>query len=498
MFLCTPNEGIIIGHRPIGERMTERKRNPEEILEEMINKNVKFQFLEIASGLAAAGGTIVLVAAKNTASFAAVAAFPLTLSIALNYFNRRRLDQLTRQQTLLDITEVQRRLSSEIQGIRGQAPSYSAGDMDAANAGQFENAIASLSETVAGLELRMQQGTVGSADTSHLDSELVQLRNHQLDLSQSLEAVNQQLRAQPVSADSSHLEAEIAELKQHIAQLQSMGASVALGAVGSEVDLNSLRNEFQDQLHPVHKHLSDLESRLAEVNQSPEPSAPVDVEPLRAELMQMMAPVQQQMLSLEERLAVQPAAVTSQVAPEEIQSVHSNVSALNDKLENIAAQLSAEIAGFQQFVESTQSHLQTVQQQVQASQQDVPAPAAVLDAGAIHQEMQAVIGPLHEQLAALEHKVSNAPQPDASVSQVQSEQMISLQNQLNNMNGLIEEVANQFTSELIKVNSELSKVPQLVEKHVDHKVSNLQPVASQDPKKDSLSELDAILADINL
>jgi predicted nucleic acid-binding Zn-ribbon protein len=525
MFLCTPNEGIIIGHRPIGERMTERKRNPEEILEEMINKNVKFQFLEIASGVAAAGGTIALVAAKNTASFAAVAAFPLTLSIALNYFNRRRLDQLTRQQTLLDITEVQRRLSSEIQGIRGQAPSYSAGDMDAASAGQFENAIASLSETVAGLELRMQQGTVGSADTSHLDSELVQLRNHQLDLSQSLEAVNQQLRAQPVSADSSHLEAEIAELrqhlaqvqsaqpmsadsshleaeiaelKQHIAQLQTMGASVALGAVGSEVDLNSLRNEFQDQLHPVHKHLSDLESRLAEVNQSPEPSAPVDVEPLRAELMQIVAPVQQQMLSLEERLAAQPAAVTSQVAPEEIQSVHSNVSALNDKLENIAAQLSAEIAGFQQFVESTQSHLQTVQQQVQASQQDVPAPAAVLDAGAIHQEMQAVIGPLHEQLAALEHKVSNAPQPDASVSQVQSEQMISLQNQLNNMNGLIEEVANQFTSELTKVNSELSKVPQLVEKHVDHKVSNLQPVASQDPKKDSLSELDAILADINL
>jgi chromosome segregation ATPase len=499
MFLCTPRQGIIIGHRPIGERMTERKRNPEEILEEMINKNVKFQFLEIASGLAAAGGTIALVVAKNTASFAAVAAFPLTLSIALNYFNRRRLDQLTRQQTLLDITEVQRRLSSEIQGIRGQAPAYSAGDVDAASAGQFENAIASLSETVAGLELRMQQGTVGSADTSHLDSELVQLRNHQLDLSQSLEAVNQQLRAQPASADStSNLEAEIAELRQNIAQLQSMGASVAVGAVGSEVNLDSLRNEFQDQLQPLHKHLSDLEARLTEVNQPTAPSAPVDVEPLRAELMQMVAPVQQQMLSLEERLAAQPVAATAQVAPEEIQSVHSNVSALNDKLENIAAQLSAEIAGFQQSVESTQERLQTVQQQVQAVHQDASAPAVGLDTGAIHQEMQAVIGPLHEQLVALEQKMSHAPQPDASVSQVQAEQMISLQNQLNNMTGLIEEISNQFTSELTKVNSELSKVPQLVEKHVDHKVSNLQPVAPQNPQKDSLSELDAILADINL
>jgi predicted nucleic acid-binding Zn-ribbon protein len=492
MFLCTPTEGIIIGHRPKGERMTERKRNPEEILEEMINKNVKFQVFEIASGVAAGAGTIALLVSKNAASMAAL---PLTVSIALNYLNRRRLDQLTRQQTLLDITEVQRRLSSEIQGIRGQAPSYSAGDMDAASTGQFENAIASLSETVAGLEMRMQQSTAGGADTSHLDAELVQLRNHQLDLSQSLEAVNQQLRAQPASAEPGHLEAEIAELKQHIAQLQAMGASVTVGAVGAEVDLNALRNEFQDQLHPVQKHLSDLESRLAEANQSSVSSAPVDVEPLRAELMQMVAPVQQQMMSLEERLAAQPVATTAQVAPEDIQVVHSNVSALNDKLETIAAQLSAEIAGFQQSVDSTQNHLQSVQQQVQAAQ---PAPAAVLDSGAIHQEMQAVIGPLHEQLVALEHKVNSTPQPDASVSQVQSEQMISLQNQLNNMNGLIEEIANQFTSELTKVNSELSKVPQLVENHVNDKVSNLQPVASQDPKKDSLSELDAILADINL
>ncbi len=499
MLLYVPTGGIIIEHRPIGERMTERKRNPEEILEEMINKNVKFQVFEIFSGVAAGVSTVVLAVTQNVA---VIAAAPLTLSIALNYLNRRRLDQLTRQQTLLDITEVQRRLSSEIQGIRGQTQ-FGAGEIGAASSGQFENAIASLSETVASLEMRMQGG-VNGADTSHLDAELVQLRNHQLDLSQSIEAVNQQLRAQPAAnSDVTHFEAEIAALKEHIAQVQMASVPMAAADLPVGADLSALRSEMQEQLNPLHIHLSDLESRLAQINQTvAQPAATMDVEPLRAELMQMVAPVHQQVMSLEERLAAQPVAAMAQVGSEEIQAVHSHVNTLNDKLDNIAAQLTAEIAGFQQTVDHTQERLQTVHQQVEAVHQNVSAaPPVGFQPEAMHQELQAAIGPLREQLGALEHKLNSTPAPDANVSQLQSEQMISLQNQLNGINGLVEEISNQFTSELTKVHSELSKVPELVEKHVDHKVATLQPVAAvpaQDSKKDALSELDAILADINL
>jgi predicted nucleic acid-binding Zn-ribbon protein len=466
--------------------MTERKRNPEEILEDMINKNVKFQVLEIAAGIGAGVGTLAILL-KQSAIFAAA---PLTLAVALNYFNRRRLDQLTRQQTLLDITEVQRRLSSEIQGVRGRSLE-GPGDVDFSSTEQVETAIAALSETVAALETQIHQGSVGG-DTSHLAEELVQLRNHQLDLSQSLEAVNQQLRNLPdasgaVAFDSSPFDSELSALKASISQLQS--ASVESGSQPASVDLDAVRSEFQSLLNPLQAHIGDLESRLTQTVNSPVSApAPVDLEPLRAELMAMVTPVQQQLASVEAQIAAQPASEGSTVGSEEIQGVQGQVSALNEKLEHIAAQLSAEMAGFQQSIEHTQDRVQAVHQTVQDVQVNALASAPAAASVSIEAEMQAAIGPLRDQVAALQNQLSSLPKIDPHVSQLQSEQMISLQNQLNSTNGLIEEVTAQLTSEL-------SKIPQLIDEKVDHKVATL-PAAPQDVKKDSLSELDSILADI--
>jgi chromosome segregation ATPase len=467
--------------------MTERKRNPEEILDDMINKNVRFQVAEIVVGATAAIGTIVLGVAKNLAF---VAAAPLTLSVALNYFNRRRLDQLTRQQTLLDITEVQRRLSSEILGIRGRSLE-GGGDVDFSSTEQFENAIASLSETVAALEAQIQQGGSGSGDTSHLAEEIVQLRNHQLDLSQSLEAVNQQLRNLPaesgaVGFDSHAFENELSALNARISEIQS--SSTEQGSHHANIDLETVRAEFQSLLNPVHSHLSDLESRWSQQPHSESAAAPVDIEPLRAELLGMVTPVQQQLASVEARIASHPAPEVVANHAEELHGVQGQVSSLNEKLENIAAQLSAEIAGFQQSIEHTQDRVQAVHQTVQDAQ--VNALASAPNPASLEADIQSAIGPLREQVAALQQQLSSMPKLDPNVSQLQSEQMISLQNQLNSTNGLIEEVTAQLTSEL-------SKIPQLIDEKVDHKVSTL-PAAAPEPKKDAMSELDAILADINL
>jgi predicted nucleic acid-binding Zn-ribbon protein len=467
--------------------MTERKRNPEEILDGMINQNVKFQVAEIVCCAAAGAGSIFLVVAKNAAM---AAALPLTFAVGLNYFNRRRLDQLTRQQTLLDITEVQRRLSSEIQGMRGRSLE-GAGDVDFSSTEQFENAIASLSETVAALETQIQQGS-SSSDTGHLAEEIVQLRNHQLDLSQSLEAVNQQLRSLPagsgsVAFDSSAFEHELSTLNARISELQSSGTQPGSHA---NIDLDTVRAEFQSLLNPVHLHLTDLESRWSQQpahSDSAQP-APVDIEPLRAELLGIVTPVQQQLASVEARIASQPAPEVTGNHSEALQGVQGQVSALNEKLENVAAQLSAEIAGFQQSIEHTQDRVQAVHQTVQEAQ--VNALASAPDPSSLEADMQAAIGPLREQVAALQNQLGSMPRMDPNVSQLQSEQMISLQNQLNSTNGLIEEVTAQLTAEL-------SKIPQLIDEKVDHKVSTL-PAAAPEPKKDALSELDAILADINL
>ena len=442
--------------------MTERKRNPEEILEDMLNKHVLFEKLEVATGVLAGAGTIALGVLKNTA---VIAAAPLTIAIALNYFNRLRMGQISRYQTHVEVAEVQRRLSSEIQGLKP----LGSGEVGVVSTGQMENAVADLAEKIAALEARQQLGSNASG-SEQMTEELVQLRNHQLDLSQSLEAINQQIKGMPIAA-------------------------VAAG--GASVDLDALRQEFQGLLHPVQQNLVDLESRVSSSPAAAAGAEPFDAEPLRAELSALIAPVQQQVHFLEERLStVQGAAAAPSGDAEALQTVNGQVHSLNERLDNVVAQLSAEIAGFQQSVQHTQERMQVVHQQVEAVHQNVSAaPAPGLAPEAIQQEVQSVVGPLREQLTVLEQRLGGLSVADPQAAQIQAEQMVSLQNQLNSTNGAIEDMATHLTEHLT---TELSKIPQMVESHVERKVGQLQPAAPVDKKQDALSELDAILADINL
>ncbi len=451
--------------------MTERKRNPEEILEDMLNKHVLFEKLEVATGVLAGAGTIALGVLKNTA---VIAAAPLTIAIALNYFNRLRMGQISRYQTHVEVAEVQRRLSSEIQGLKP----LGAGEVGAISTGQMENAVADLAEKIAALESQQQIGSSASG-SEQVTEELMQLRNHQLDLSQSLEAINQQMKGMSVAA------------------LAAGGAAVVAGSGGASVDLDALRQEFQGLLHPVQQDLVDLESR---VSSTPAASVaePFDAEPLRAELSALIAPVQQQVQSLEERLSTvaQGAAAAPSGDAEALQTVNGQVHSLNERLDNVAAQLSAEIAGFQMSVQQTQERMQVVHQQVEAVHQNVSAaPAPGVAPEAIQQEVHSVVAPLRDQLVALEQRLGGLSVADPQAAQIQAEQMVSLQNQLNSTNGAIEDMATHLTEHLT---TELSKIPQMVETHVDKKVGQLQPAAPVDKKQDALSELDSILADINL
>lgn len=446
--------------------MTERKRNPEEILEDMLNKHVLFEKLEVATGVLAGAGTIALGVMRDAAI---VAAAPLTIAIALNYFNRLRMGQISRYQTHVEVAEVQRRLSSEIQGMKP----LGSGEVGAVSTGQMENAVADLAEKIAALEAQQQLGS-SSSGSEQMTEELVQLRNHQLDLSQSLEAINQQIKGMPV-------------------------VTAAAAAAGSaSVDLDALRQEFQGLLHPVQQNLVDLESRVSSSPAAAASAEPFDAEPLRAELSQLIAPVQQQVSSLEERLSTvaQGAAAVPSGDAEALQMVNGQVHSLNERLDNVVAQLSAEIAGFQMSVQQTQERMQVVHQQVEAVHQNVSAaPAPGLAPEAVQQEVQSVVGPLREQLTVLEQRLGGLSVADPQAAQIQAEQMVSLQNQLNSTNGAIEDMATHLTEHLT---TELSKIPQMVESHVERKVGQLQPAAPVDKKQDALSELDAILADINL
>jgi chromosome segregation ATPase len=288
-----------------------------------------------------------------------------------------------------------------------------------------------------------------------------------LDLSQSLEAINQQIRSLPTAASG-----------------------------GAPVDLDVLRQEFQGLLHPVQQNLVDLESRVSASPATAPSAEPFDAAPLRAELSQLIAPVQEQVSSLEERLSTVQGAAASSGGAEALQTVNGQVHSLNERLDSVAAQLAAEIAGFQQSVQQTQERMQVVHQQVEAVHQNVSAaPAPGVAPEAIQQEVLSVVGPLREQLVALEQRLGSLPVADPQAAQLQAEQMVSLQNQLNSTNGAIEDMATHLTEHLT---TELSKIPQMVETHVERKVGQLQPAAPVDKKQDALSELDSILADINL
>jgi DNA repair exonuclease SbcCD ATPase subunit len=439
--------------------MTEHKRNPEEILDDMRNKHVLFDKLEVVAGVVAGAGTVAVGLLKFNA---AAAAMPLTIAVALSYFNRVRMGKIGYLQNHIEVIDVQRRLSSEIQGIKP----LGSGEVGMTSTGQVENAVAALAEKIAALEA--QQGMSSSTGSEQMTEELVQLRNHQLDLSQSLEAINQQMRSLPAGTPGA-------------------------GVDSSNINLDVLRQEFQGLLHPVQQNLVDLESRVAS---SPASSAPAsfDAEPFRAELSQLIVPVQQQVHALEERLSSQSAAPTGDT--ESLQQVHGNVNALSEKLDNVTAQLSAEIAGFQQSVQQTQERMQVVHQQVEAVHQNVSAaPAPGLSPEVVKQEVHAVMNPLREQLTALEQRFSGLSVADPHAAQLQAEQMVSLQNQLNSTNETLEEMATHLTEH---VTTELSKIPQMVESHVNQKVAQLQPAAPVNKKQDALSELDSILADINL
>lgn len=446
--------------------MTERKRNPEEILEDMLNKHVLFEKLEVATGVLAGAGTIALGVMRDAAI---VAAAPLTIAIALNYFNRLRMGQISRYQTHVEVAEVQRRLSSEIQGMKP----LGSGEVGVVSTGQMENAVADLAEKIVVLEAQQQLGSNASG-SEQMTEELVQLRNHQLDLSQSLEAINQQIKGMPIAA------------------------AAAGAAGGAAIDLDALRQEFQGLLHPVQQNLVDLESRVSSSPAAAPSAEPFNAEPLRAELSALIAPVQQQVSSLEERLSTvaQGAAAAPSGDAEALQTVNGQVHSLNERLDNVVAQLSAEIAGFQMSVQQTQERMQVVHQQVEAVHQNVSAaPAPGLAPEAVQQEVQSVVGPLREQLTVLEQRLGGLSVADPQAAQIQAEQMVSLQNQLNSTNGAIEDMATHLTEHLT---TELSKIPQMVESHVERKVGQLQPAAPVDKKQDALSELDAILADINL
>ncbi|WP_299491431.1 hypothetical protein [Acaryochloris sp. IP29b_bin.137] len=422
--------------------MQEFNSNSTMNLEQSINKNVGLQMVEYGMAGLSVVGTVATFLLKE----AVFAAAPLTLSVCLNLFNRRQLDQLTRQRTFADTTEVQRRLTAEIQSLRSQVEDLPA-FQERSDYNDVKVSITSLSASVSTLEQQMMELPGGQPieAISAIEAELNQLRDHQTDLTHSIEALQGQL---PRDAES---------------------ANVA---------------------DSFYQELSALQDAVAQLSQQGPETA--DLSPLRAELEAMLAPIQRQVAGLSERVEHQdhaPAAQEEQLAP-----VFSQIEDVKVKMDTMLANISEEIEIARGAMENTQQQVNEVQHQLGVVREEATNASAGPNAEDLHQRLQAAVGPLQDQIGQLEGRINGIPAIEPGMIQGQADQLQGLQHHLQDLSNRLESVSAQFSAEM-------ANLPNMVDEQVQSRVGELReqtvPQVDDTAQQDKLSELDSLLADLS-
>lgn len=411
------------------------------VLEQSINKNVGLQVVEYGVAGLSIAGTIATFILKE----AVFAAAPLTLSVCLNLFNRRQLDHLTRQRTFADTTEVQRRLTAEIQSLRSQVEDLPA-FQERSDYNDVKVSITSLSASVATLEQQMMEASGGQPieAISAIEAELNQLREHQIDLTHSIEALQ--------------------------------------GQIPSDAESANVADSF-------HQELSALQDAVSQLSQ--QDSESVDLDPLRAELQAMLAPVQQQVVDLSERMQQQTSAPVSE---EQLAPVFGQIEDVKVKMDAMLSNISEEMEIARGAMDNTQNQVNEVQQQLGVMREETANTPSGMNPEELHQQLQSAIGPLQDQIGQLEGRINALPTLDANVTQGQEEQLQGLQHHLQDLSNRLDAISTQFSSEM-------ANLPNMVDEQVQNRVSELReqtvPQVDEVDKQDKMSELDSLLADLS-
>lgn len=433
--------------------MQEFTNNSSLDLEQSINRRVGLELVEFGLAGVSIVGTLVTLIAKE----AIFAAAPLTACVCLNLFTRRQLDHLTQERTFADTTEVQRRLSAELQSLRSQIeglPAY----LERTDYQDVKVSITSLSASVTTLEQKMMDvpsnGLASRSSSqpiealSAIEAELNQLREHQIDLTQSIETLQGQL---PGSAEavpnSGDFQQEFSALQHTVAQLSKQG-----------------------------------------------PTATADLEPLRAELQSMLEPVQKQVADLSQKAE---RSGTAPVQEEQLTPVLSQIEDVKVKMDTMLANISEEMEVARSAMENTQQQVNEVQDQLGVIREEATSSTGVSSPD-LHQQLQGVMDPLQTQINQLESRINSMPAIDSGLIQDQEEQLQGLQHQLQSLSSRLESASTQFSTEM-------ANMPNMVDKQVQNRIGELQtqtqiitpPQPKQDGKQDQLSELDSLLADLS-
>jgi chromosome segregation ATPase len=320
------------------------------------------------------------------------AASPITLALLLNFANRRRIDQLSLQNSRTARGQVQQ-VSEQLQSLQQRLSSAPVGSQGGeqvdlqplqANMGFLQHQYDGLQSTLNNVTEHLQS-LPGVGAIAGLEGALA-------DLSARLTSVEQApvgAGAAPVdSADLGQIRANLESLEARLADVSASPAAAssesgvdrgALDSFKTEVHsqyagLQSALSEVAERLHGLpgadaiaglEGMLSSLSSRLTSLEQAPAPEggAPTgetaDLGQLRADLETMVTPVRQQVETLEARLSHLSEAPAPSVEPAALEGLQTQVHQLNSQMESALTEIAQRVANVPVTVQSiVQEHLQ--------------------------------------------------------------------------------------------------------------------------------------------
>jgi predicted nucleic acid-binding Zn-ribbon protein len=520
--------------------------NPGTIVGSTYKKSTTLQLIEYLSAATSVGG-LIATAITQQAIFSAA---PLTVSVLLNLVNRQKLDQMTRQHAYADTTEIHRRASAEIQGLRSELKQVSAFEgVSGLNA--VKESINTLADQILALQSQAENGQLSSAELPLVPSqgEFVEFQNKQLDLQQALSEVQRQLELIPSTDRLNSLQTDITALQIAIAHgnRQEPDSEAAAG-----FDFTAIRTELEGLVAPIQHQLFELAARvdrqpsltMDEVNHQLEDLRPLQgqVEHLRTGLDELknsfseqvtgilghLENAQDQVQAVQEQLTeVQMPATTGedeanlnnldQQMQSAIMSLQEQLRALEDRLTQIPVAhaetpqasgeqvqalsgqfeylgdrietLSIDLGSVHRTIEETRGQIQAVQEQLTTLQQQAAHAPAPMGSEELNHQLRATVTPLQEQLSGLEGQFNDLRIPEPEVIQTQIEHVQHLQ-------GQFEHLKEQFDKLSVRVAEDLETMPKLVEESTERHVAKLQSVSAVVAKGDEnlADELDFIVA----
>ncbi|MCM1984191.1 hypothetical protein [Lyngbya confervoides] len=386
------------------------KNTPDQEFESLKQRcNVLF-LVELISALSSIGGTIAAIVWNQVA----FAASPLTLSVCLNLYSRALHDRLTMHTATADLIEAQRQYASKLQSMRSEF--LGAELLDEEGSENFERGerFQELASKVQQLESFLEiQGSDFYSQGGALNQEVGILRNHQLEMAETIEGLTQRLEGQAApSAVQTELQEDVARLSAAIYELEQRVVQSNVGPEATEFSQSlDLQAEMGALLHPLQDQVVALEHRLNELSHSasePQPSS-YDEQAVQARIESFVTPLQSQLSDLENRLGEMAATPAPEAqdggAAELLVQLQTDVSTLQEALDQSLHQISTEVTHLQGAIQDSHQQLDEIHHRLDAVQKLAQETSQAANPDATQARIDAANASVREQYEAIAGKL---------------------------------------------------------------------------------------------